>query len=151
MNEPKPTTTRRWLTPVALGAAGLVAGGVLAGTLSASAADTSTPSSSATSGTTSGTTAPAVPGGTRDESTSQRPDEKLLTGTTASKVTAAALAKHPGATVLRVETDSDGVYEAHLTLADGSRATVEVGKDFTVTGTETGGPSGGGPGHAPGA
>jgi len=39
--------------------------------------------------------------------------------------------------VLRVETDSDGVYEAHLTTTDGQRVTVEVGKDFKVTGLES--------------
>jgi hypothetical protein len=32
----------------------------------------------------------------------------LLTGDTAAKVKAAALAKYPGATIQRVETDSDG-------------------------------------------
>ena len=48
-----------------------------------------------------------------------RPDEKLLTGTTAAKVKAAALAKYPGATIQRVETDSDGVYEAHVVTKAG--------------------------------
>ena len=72
-----------------------------------------------------------------DESKSQRPDEHLLTGDTASKVRAAALAKYPGATVLRVETDSDGIYEAHLTTTSGQRVTVEVGKDFKVIGLES--------------
>ncbi len=72
-----------------------------------------------------------------DESKSQRPDEHLLSGETASKVRAAALAKYPGATVLRVETDSDGVYEAHLVTTSGQRVTVEVGKDFKVTGLES--------------
>jgi hypothetical protein len=38
----------------------------------------------------------------------------------------AALARYPGATVLRVETDSDGVYEAHLTTTDGRRVTIEA-------------------------
>ena len=79
----------------------------------------------------------AAPRGAVDESKSQRPNEHLLTGDTASKVRAAALARYPGATVLRVETDSDGVYEAHLTTADGQRVTVEVGKDFKVTGLES--------------
>jgi hypothetical protein len=74
--------------------------------------------------------------GSVDESKSQRPDEHLLTGDTATKVKAAALAKYPGATILRVETDSDGVYEAHLTTSAGQRVTVEVGKDFAVTGNE---------------
>jgi hypothetical protein len=40
--------------------------------------------------------------------------------------------------VLRVETDSDGVYEAHLTTSDGQRVTVEVDKSFKVTGEESG-------------
>ena len=79
------------------------------------------------------------PGG-RDETQSVRPDEHLLTGDTASKVRAAALAKYPGATIQRVETDSDGVYEAHLTTSSGERVTVEVNKDFVVTGNEQMGP-----------
>jgi hypothetical protein len=116
---------------------GLLAGGVLASTLAATAASTSPSATSSTA---------AAPDATRDESKSQRPDEKLLTGTTAAKVRAAALAKYPGATVQRVETDSDGVYEAHLVTAAGQRVTVEVGKDFAVTGEEAGGH--GGPGGA---
>jgi hypothetical protein len=55
-------------------------------------------------------------------------------------VKAAALAKYPGATIQRVETDSDGVYEAHLVTADGKRVTVEVGSDFAITGEEQAGP-----------
>src|SRR2546430_14816893 len=38
----------------------------------------------------------------------QRRDETPLTGDDASKATAAALAKVPGATIVRVETDADG-------------------------------------------
>ena len=63
--------------------------------------------------------------------------EEALTGTTLTKVTAAVEAKYPGATIERAETDSDGVYEAHITTADGDKLTVEVGKDFAVTGTES--------------
>jgi hypothetical protein len=80
-----------------------------------------------------------------DPSKSLRSDEKLLTGTTADKVRAAALAKYPKATIQRVETDSEGVYEAHVVTADGRQVTVQVGKDFTVTGTREG-PGRGGPG-----
>lgn len=63
-----------------------------------------------------------------------RGDETTLTGTTATKVRAAALAKVPGATVDRLETDggAGAAYEAHLTKADGSRVTVHVDKDFRV-------------------
>jgi hypothetical protein len=87
-----------------------------------------------------------------DPTKSVRPDEHLLTGTTAAKVKAAALAKYPDATIQRVETDSDGVYEAHIVTSGGQELIVQVGKDFAVTGTDTmGGPGGhdGGPQGAP--
>jgi hypothetical protein len=87
-----------------------------------------------------------------DPTKSVRPDEHLLTGTTAAKVRAAALAKYPDATIHRVETDSDGVYEAHIVTSGGQELIVQVGKDFAVTGTDTmGGPGGhdGGPQGAP--
>jgi hypothetical protein len=52
-----------------------------------------------------------------------------------------------------METDAEGAaYEAHVTLADGSRATVKLDESFAVTATETGldghggGPGGRGPG-----
>jgi len=47
-------------------------------------------------------------------------------------------AKYPGATIQRVETDSAGVYEAHLVTADGNRVTVELDANFNVTGEEAG-------------
>lgn len=61
--------------------------------------------------------------------------EKELTGDAAAKAKAAALAKVPGATVDRVETDADqgAAYEAHLTKSDGTRVTVLMDKDFAVT------------------
>ena len=70
----------------------------------------------------------------------QRPDETLLTGDTAAKVRAAALAKVSGGTIERVETDADGnaAYEAHMTRSDGSRVTVYVNKSFEVVGTQAG-------------
>jgi hypothetical protein len=139
-------SARRWGTGAALVAAGLAGGVILASTVSANAA-TTTPSPSTSNGTSGGTaqTAPQHPTG--DQSRSQRSDEKLLTGDTADKVTAAALARYPKATIQRVETDSDGVYEAHLVTAAGDRVIVQVGKDFTVTGTQQ--PGQGGPGHGP--
>ena len=73
-----------------------------------------------------------------------RSDEKLLTGDTAAKVTAAAKAKEPTATIERVETDSDGVYEAHMVRADGTHITVQVDASFAVTAVQEGGA--GGPG-----
>jgi uncharacterized membrane protein YkoI len=66
--------------------------------------------------------------------------EKALTGDTAAKVKEAALSEVDGATVDRLETDAEGnaAYEAHLTKADGSRATVYVDKSFNVVDVETG-------------
>ena len=69
--------------------------------------------------------------------------ELICPGATRAKVLAAVQAKYPDATIQRVETDSEGVYEAHVVNA-GTPMIVQVGKDFTITGTQTGGP--GGPG-----
>jgi predicted nucleic acid-binding Zn-ribbon protein len=95
-----------------------------------------------------------------DPSQPQRSDEQLLTGETADKVTAAAKAKEPAATIERVETDADGVYEAHMVQADGTHIIVQVGADFQVTNVLEGGqgqhgkggsqpPAAGAPGEAP--
>jgi hypothetical protein len=123
---------KRYGVAAVLVASGVVAGGILAGTLSASAADTTT----ATDGSTSEAAA--------DPSQPQRSDEQLLTGDTKSKVEAAVLAKYSGATIERSETDSAGVYESHIVTSDGQHLIVQVGEDFSVTGTETGGGHGGG-------
>ena len=82
---------------------------------------------------------PGGPGGPgRGGSGGQRPDETLLTGDNATKAKAAALAKLPGSTVVKVETDADGgVYEAHVTKSDGSPATVVFDKDFNVTAVQS--------------
>jgi uncharacterized membrane protein YkoI len=135
---------RRWGGKAALAVGGLLVGGILAGTLTAYAANQNSAANQNGAygvanqrGAYGAKTGPRH-GGNVDESKSQRPDEQLLTGDTATKVRAAALAKYPGATILRVETDSDGVYEAHLTTSDGKRVTVEVDKAFKVTGEESG-------------
>ena len=65
--------------------------------------------------------------------------ERLVTGDTAARVEAAAKAAHPGATVVRVETDAEGAaYEAHIRKADGTSTTVKLDASFNVIGTETG-------------
>ncbi len=72
----------------------------------------------------------------------QRSDETLLTGDTAAKVRALALAKVPGGTVVRVETDADGnaAYEAHMVKADGTPVTVYLSKQLEVVSVQTGMP-----------
>ena len=86
------------------------------------------------SATTTTTAAPAAPSGASAQNPwgNQRSDETLLTGSALSKVTAIAQAKVPGGTIVRVETDADGVatYEAHMTKADGSPVTVYVDSNF---------------------
>jgi uncharacterized membrane protein YkoI len=66
--------------------------------------------------------------------------EQLLTGSTAQKVREAALAKVPGGTIQRVETDADGhaAYEAHMQRSDGSLVTVYVNEQFEVVSVENG-------------
>ena len=127
-----PKTWKRAAGGAGLVAAGLVAGGILAGTLTATAADTGT--TAAPDSSSSETVDPSQP---------QRSDEQLLTGDTKTQVEKAVLAKYPDATIERTETDSDGVYESHVVTADGEHVIVQVGEDFAVTGTQTGGGPGG--------
>lgn len=51
-------------------------------------------------------------------------------------MTEALLAEYPDATIGRVETDSAGLYEAHIVTPADERLTVLVGEDFEVTSTE---------------
>lgn len=98
----------------------------------------------AASGTDPTTTGPSAAAATDSQPAGQRQrsPETELTGDTAAKVEAAALAKVGGGTVDRVEIDGDGnaAYEAHVTTTDGSRITVYVDEQFDVVGTEEGGP-----------
>jgi hypothetical protein len=119
-----------------------IAVGVAAGSYGVASAASGSGSSS---GSNSSTAAPS----TRQPWGGQRSDETLLTGDTAAKVRALALAKVPGGTIVRVETDADGnsAYEAHMVKADGTPATVYVSKQLAVVSVQTGMP---GPPH-PGA
>ena len=138
--EVKPRRGRKWLASAGLVASGLVAGGILAGTHIAGAA---TPTATASTPA----TAPAT--GINPATVNHGPDETLLTDGNATKATAAARAAVPGATIIRVETDSGGaVYEAHMKKADGSYVTVKMDKNFKVTSVQDGFGAGG-PGHAP--
>ena len=128
---------RAWVRSAALVGGGLVAGGIIAGTITANAADEVTaPDSSTSQGADRGGHGCGHHGGNGDPSQSQRDDEELLTGDTATRVTEAVLAEYPDAEIERVETDSGGVYEAHIVTTDDERLTVLVDEDFEVTGTE---------------
>jgi hypothetical protein len=133
---------RRWAGATGLLGAGLLAGAVLAGTLSARAASSSRSSSSGSQAAASTVSSGSSTAATRPGSpatVAHGPGETLLSGATAAKVTAAAKAAVTGATVIRVETDSDGAaYEAHMQKADGRFVTVKLDKSFKVTNTISG-------------
>jgi hypothetical protein len=125
------------VTAAAIGAAAL--GG-------AAFANAATSGSSSSSGQSPAPTQQGAPPAAHDPSkaghTVNGKTETLLTGDTASKVRAAALAKVPG-TVERVETnvDSSAPYEAHIRKADGTEVEVQVSSDFTVAAVnQMGGP-----------
>lgn len=61
--------------------------------------------------------------------------EQALSGDVAAQVRDAALAKVPGGTIERVETDADhgSPYEAHVRKSDGTELEVLVNKSFEVT------------------
>jgi hypothetical protein len=121
-----------------LGAAAL-GGSAIAGAATGSSGSTS---SSANSSTAQQNPAPyGAPGqgGTPGQHVANGKTEALLSGDTASKVKTAALAKVPGGTIERVETDADhgSPYEAHVTKSDGTQLEVLVNKDFQVTAVNT--------------
>jgi uncharacterized membrane protein YkoI len=139
-----PNTIAKGLTAVAAVGALALGGSAIAG---AASKGTTTQGSNA-----QGTAAPQGYGTAGQPPSGGRPDpakgghvgrngqrETLLTGDTAAEVKAAALAKVPGATVERVETDADhgSPYEAHLRKSDGTELEVLVDKSFAVTAVNT--------------
>jgi len=80
-----------------------------------------------------------------------RPQRQALSSAVAAKVEAAALAKVPGATVLRTEAGGPyaTAYHAHVEQAEGTRSVVVVDKSFKATAVQAdrgrgpGGPDGG--------
>jgi len=125
---------KRWVGAVGLLAAGVSSGGVLASALSASAS-TSAASGSTASSSSSGDARAPGPGGAQPV----RSDEKSVSSATAAALRAAALKAVAGGTVYRIETDAgDGVYEVHMTKADGSLVTVKFDKNLKVTKVESG-------------
>ena len=130
------TTSDRRLLRIAVVAA--VAIGVGVGSYGIAAAASGGSGTGSSSGATTAPSTAAQPQGGAPWGHA-RDDETALTGDTAAKVRAAAEAKVPGGTVVRVETDADGhaAYEAHMTKADGAPVTVYVDEQFEVVGVES--------------
>jgi len=124
--------------------AGLLGGGLVGGYLVANAATSpsASPAPSGSGSAGSGSAQPQPPGNfdpSKGGHTANGITETLLTGDTAAKVTAAAKAAVPGATIQRVETDAEGSpYEAHMVKSDGTLVTVKVDSNFKVTSVENG-------------
>jgi hypothetical protein len=134
------THRRRWSLERTI-VVGAIAFGVAAGSYGiASAASGSGSSSSSSSASAAAAPSARQPWGP------QRSDETPLTGDTAAKVRELALAKVPGGTIVRVESDADGnaAYEAHMVRSDGSPVTVYVSKQLEVVSVQSGMP------HPPG-
>lgn len=147
---------KKVLSAAGLLAAGLVAGSAFSITAAANAADENATTVASTNSVATDTTSPSATDlnglsfGTEDgDNDGDRPDvmgpnsvkdgESLVTGDALQTLTDAALAKYPGATIIRVEKDSDGAtYEVHLKKADGGVVTVEFDANFAVTGTHNG-------------
>lgn len=123
-------------TAAVVTAIGLSLGGATYAAAAATGSSTTAPNSTSSTVT--------HPGGDRGG----RVPETPLTGDVADQVKAAALTKVPGATVLRVETDDDGVYEAHLRKSDGTEVVAHVDKSYNVTSVDARGAGGHG-GHGP--
>jgi hypothetical protein len=126
----------------ALAALGLGGSALAGAATSGTSTTTTTPSGSPPSG------APAngAPAGARPDPTkagghvgANGKTEAALPSDVAAKVTAAAKAKIPGGTVLRVETDVDhgSPYEAHVRKSDGTEVEVLVDAGFDVTAVNT--------------
>jgi hypothetical protein len=122
----------RW-TPSRVIVAAAIAVGVAVGSYGVASA-----ASGSGSGSSSSTPSAAAQNG-RQPWGPQRSDETPLTGDTAAKVRALALAKVPGGTIVRVETDADGnaAYEAHMVKPDGTPVTVYVSKELKVVSVQS--------------
>ena len=121
---PKSTRHKRW--PLAMVTGGLLLGGAAVGAVGVAAANAAPELAAAT------------PAPSASSKASQRASETPVTGSKAATLKAAALKAVPGATVLRIETDSDGAaYEVHLKKTDGTRVTVKFNAALQQTTVET--------------
>jgi hypothetical protein len=115
-----------------------IAAGLGVGSYGVANAASGSGNSTTTTTATPSTAAPSAPSASQPWG-GQRSDETPLTGDALAKVKAIALAKVPGGTVVRVETDADGnaTYEAHMTKSDGTPVTVYVDSNFNFVSLET--------------
>jgi uncharacterized membrane protein YkoI len=142
----KASSVRMWAAASAATLALAVGGAGVAAAATSGSSTTSSSKVTAKASTSKEARAKAARATATDPATlTHGPGETLVTGPDLAKATAAATAAVPGATIIRVESDSGGgAYEAHLTKADGTTVTVKFDASFNVTSTQDG--FGGGPG-----
>jgi len=101
--------------------------------VAAAAVGGATVANAASSATTSSSSSSSAARAAHGRHTIDGKTEQALTGDTAAKVKAAALAEVSG-TVERVETnvDSSAPYEAHIRKSDGTEVEVQVNQDYSV-------------------
>jgi uncharacterized membrane protein YkoI len=136
---------RKTVAGAAMVAAALGGGAIGASLITAANADTASTSTTAPSSQSTPSQAPPQFDPSKGGHVANGITEELLTGDTAEKVKAAALAAVPGGTIQRVENDAEGAtYEAHVLDGDGNPVTVKLDASFEVTSTEDGpdGPGG---------
>ena len=136
---------RKTVAGAAMVAAALGGGAIGASLITAANADTTSTSTTAPSAQSTAQPTPPQFDPTRGGHAANGITEELLTGDTAEKVKAAALAAVEGGTIQRVETDAEGAtYEAHMLDGNGKPVTVKLDASFKVTSTEDGpdGPGG---------
>lgn len=141
------TPTRKFIIGIAaLGSFG--AGAAAANSFSTASAATPTVAVAASPSVAAAVDTTAVDSTSTDTAQPDRPagphsangiTEEVLTGDIATSVEAAVKAAFPDATIDRMETDAEGAtYEAHITKADGSDATVKLDASFAITETVVG-------------
>ena len=112
--------------------AALISGGMVLAAPMASASDVGTSPSPTSATSTADPTTPAPTTPATHRSHRQHVRGTALTAPEVANVTAAVLAKHPGATVRHIVLDAHGDYRARIVTTDGQRVTVKVSKTFTV-------------------
>lgn len=73
-----------------------------------------------------------------------------ITGSVTDKINEAVTDKYPGATVVGIESETGGTFEAHVRQKDGTLLDVELSSAYAITGTHEGRGMGAGGGMGPG-
>ncbi|HST54532.1 MAG TPA: hypothetical protein VLJ42_01395 [Solirubrobacteraceae bacterium] len=125
------------MTAAAIGAAAISASAIATAATGGSSSSSS-PSTTTAQPPQSSTQRPAPRDPSQAGHMASGKTETLLSGDTAAKVKAAALAKVSGS-VERVETnvDSSAPYEAHIKKSDGTEVEVQVSGDYAVAAVNT--------------